>query len=42
MDVFMPMYNQTSHLFHNDGNWQFTKILLGAGCPDRPWVLGGL
>ena len=31
MDVFIPMYNETSHLFHNDGNWQFTKILLGAG-----------
>ncbi len=30
LDVFVPMYNQTSHLFHNDGNWQFTRILLGT------------
>ena len=31
MDVFFPMYNETSQIFHNEGDWKFTKILLGAG-----------
>ncbi|MEI6782924.1 MAG: FG-GAP-like repeat-containing protein [Verrucomicrobiota bacterium] len=31
LDVFITSYSDTSRLFHNDGNGQFTKILMGEG-----------
>jgi len=31
LDVFITSYSDTSRLFHNDGNGQFTRILMGPG-----------
>jgi hypothetical protein len=31
LDVFLTSYSDTSRLFHNDGNGQFTRILMGPG-----------
>jgi enediyne biosynthesis protein E4 len=37
LDVFVSSYSDTSRLFHNDGNGQFTKILMGPGLEtDQP------
>ena len=30
LDVFVAGYNSASYLFHNEGDWRFTRILLGA------------
>jgi hypothetical protein len=41
LDAFIPMYNDPSHLFHNEGNWQFTKSLFGpAGAETGMGVWG--
>jgi hypothetical protein len=31
LDLFLACFSNTSRLFHNDGNGQFTRILMGAG-----------
>jgi hypothetical protein len=31
LDVFVAIYNTTSCLFHNDGDWQFTLTRIGPG-----------
>jgi len=31
LDLFLTCYDETSRLFHNDGNGQFTRILMGPG-----------
>ncbi len=37
LDLFLTAYSETSRLFHNDGNGQFTKILMGPGLEtDQP------